>query len=467
MNQLANVAIKDITVGERYRKDYGNMNDLKESILAKGIIQPITVMKNLEGQGYLLAAGGRRLQAATELGLLEVPTIIREYTDELDLREVELFENLYREDMSWIEQNNLTARIHQLMISKYGEYDKGNPGGWSQSKTANLLDRSLGGVNRQLQMSKAIQMFPDLAKCETEDKAVRMFRKIKESVLVKSKVQEQRQAMSGNASGDELVTKFLKMADSNFRVGDVFEGLNQMVELNLSPPIALIEVDPPYGIDLQEKKKGDGSASLDRYEEIEIEAYPDFLNKLIQDITLVSPKNARMIFWFGPSWQRQVYDTIKKHGWSVDPIPAIWYKGSGQTNSPDMYLARTYEPFYICWRGEGIPIRQRGRANVFHYPPVPAAKKWHPTQRPVELMQEILRTFAWPSQIVMVPFLGSGATLLAAYREDMIGWGWELNKENKDKFMVMVEEDRRSYKPPLPVEKKDTEEADKKVTVNF
>ena len=41
----------------------------------------------------------------------------------------------------------------------------------------------------------------------------------------------------------------------------------------------------------------------------------------------------------------------------------------------------------------------------------------------------------------MIPFLGSGATLLACYREGMNGFGWELNKENKEPFLAAVEKD--------------------------
>ncbi|KKL22889.1 hypothetical protein LCGC14_2430840, partial [marine sediment metagenome] len=35
----------------------------------------------------------------------------------------------------------------------------------------------------------------------------------------------------------------------------------------------------------------------------------------------------------------------------------------------------------------------------------------------------------------------SGATLLAAYREGINGFGWELNEENKEPFLAAVEQD--------------------------
>ena len=56
-------------------------------------------------------------------------------------------------------------------------------------------------------------------------------------------------------------------------------------------------------------------------------------------------------------------------------------------------------------------------------------------------MQEIVRTFAYPGAVCMVPFLGSGVTLQAVYKEGMLGFGWDLDEKLKDKFLVTVAED--------------------------
>ncbi|MEK0325184.1 MAG: site-specific DNA-methyltransferase [Nitrosopumilus sp.] len=140
-----------------------------------------------------------------------------------------------------------------------------------------------------------------------------------------------------------------------------------------------------------------------------------------------------------------MYDVLTNVGFSVDKIPCIWTKPAGQSNSPELYLARCYEPFFVATKGDGIPIRQRGRSNIFQFPTVPAARKYHPTQRPVELMREILRTFSYPGSIILSPFLGSGATLRAIYAEGMMGWGWDLNGDNYEPFLAAVEKDIQDY----------------------
>ena len=81
--------------------DQGKMDELKESIKAHGIIQPIIVREST--QGYEVVAGERRLKAAKELGMKKIPVIIRQFNN-LKTFEVALVENIQREDLNPIEQ---------------------------------------------------------------------------------------------------------------------------------------------------------------------------------------------------------------------------------------------------------------------------------------------------------------------------------------------------------------------------
>ena len=194
-------------------------------------------------------------------------------------------------------------------------------------------------------------------------------------------------------------------AKTNYTVGYALSGMKQMIEDGLNTPIALVEVDPPYGIDLKDKKKGMVDTKLNKYEEIDSETYPLFLFNTAYCIYNCIPKDCRIIWWFGIEWYQEVYDVLTNVGFSVDKIPCIWTKPAGQSNSPELYLARCYEPFFVATKGDGIPIRQRGRSNIFQFPTVPAARKYHPTQRPVELMRGKLRTFSYPGSRILSPFL--------------------------------------------------------------
>lgn len=86
--------------------------ELMESIREHGIIQPL-IVRQRNGK-YELIAGERRWRAATELGLKEVPLIVREASDQ-DVLEMALIENLQREDLNPIEEAEAYHRLsHQF-----------------------------------------------------------------------------------------------------------------------------------------------------------------------------------------------------------------------------------------------------------------------------------------------------------------------------------------------------------------
>ena len=97
------------------RKDFSEESILKlaDSINQYGIIQPLTVRKN--GESYELVAGERRLRAAKELGLSDVPCIIISINDEKSA-EISIIENLLREDLNVFEQ----AEAIEALIDTYG-----------------------------------------------------------------------------------------------------------------------------------------------------------------------------------------------------------------------------------------------------------------------------------------------------------------------------------------------------------
>jgi len=90
----------------RQHFDAESLNELAESIRARGLLQPIIVRRDQEG-GYTLIAGERRLRAAEIAGIGLVPAIL---SDD-DLLEVALEENLQREDLTPIEEAEALAAL--------------------------------------------------------------------------------------------------------------------------------------------------------------------------------------------------------------------------------------------------------------------------------------------------------------------------------------------------------------------
>ena len=92
------------------RKEFARdaLQELIDSIREHGIIQPL-IVRQVDGRHELIA-GERRWRAAKELGLGEVPAIIRSSSD-LEVLELSLIENLQREDLNPIEEAQGYARL--------------------------------------------------------------------------------------------------------------------------------------------------------------------------------------------------------------------------------------------------------------------------------------------------------------------------------------------------------------------
>jgi len=92
------------------RKDRGDLEGLKESILAHGIIEPLVVRHNGSGHTYELIVGERRLSALNELiaeGFFSedvtVPVVLREMDDD-NAKQMMIVENMMRKDLTELEQ---------------------------------------------------------------------------------------------------------------------------------------------------------------------------------------------------------------------------------------------------------------------------------------------------------------------------------------------------------------------------
>ncbi|MCB9802404.1 ParB/RepB/Spo0J family partition protein [Candidatus Nomurabacteria bacterium] len=118
--------------------DREKLEELTESIKQHGIIQPLVVTK--EYDGYQLIAGERRLRAAKNLGLKEVPVIVREATDK-DKLELSIIENVQRHNLNPLEE----AESYQRLLEEFG---------LSREDIAKQVSKSPSGISNYLRLLK-------------------------------------------------------------------------------------------------------------------------------------------------------------------------------------------------------------------------------------------------------------------------------------------------------------------------
>jgi ParB family chromosome partitioning protein len=110
------------------------LEELADSIRARGVLQPIVVRRI--GTGYQIVAGERRWRAAQRAHLHEMPALLRDLSDSETL-EIAIIENIQRQDLNAIEE----AEAYQRLIDEYGHSQEalGKFVNKSRSHVANLL----------------------------------------------------------------------------------------------------------------------------------------------------------------------------------------------------------------------------------------------------------------------------------------------------------------------------------------
>ncbi len=129
------------------------LEELKNSIKERGIIQPLIVRKcDDQDNKYELIAGERRWQAAQSAGLHEVPVIIIE-ADNLKSLEFAIIENVQRKDLNSIDE----AESYKNLIENFG-YD--------QEKVSQFIGKSRSHISNSLRLLTLPEKIIDMIRNE-------------------------------------------------------------------------------------------------------------------------------------------------------------------------------------------------------------------------------------------------------------------------------------------------------------
>lgn len=427
--QVAIVSINDIEEGDRFREDYGDMESLVHSIKEKGLIQPLAVCV-LNDHKYQLLAGGRRFQALKHIGSEHVP--VRIYPDTLsplELRAIELEENIKRKDLDWSEEVKLCKEIHELEVALKGRKISTAPDapGHSLRDTAKLVNESPAGISKKLKVARAMQEFPDMGwdKCKSQSDAEKLLKKVTRHIVRDDLASTARAKYKGDSHKTAIANSYI--------IKDFFKADKDLPDGVFN----LVEIDPPYAIDLKNRKKSYG---YEGYNEVASDEYYNFMLKTLQICYKKMSSHSWLILWFAPEpWFETMYQCLIEARFETHRMCGIWNKRSGQTNIPSKRLANSYEMFFYATKGSP-DLAKPGRSNVFEYT-TSAHRKFHPTQRPVAMYEDVLTTFVEPNSRILVPFAGSGASLIAAGKQDMHPIGYDLTDQYKKEFEIWLGEE--------------------------
>lgn len=434
---------------------------------------------------------------------LNIPAVVHEQMDEGMLLLIEYDENRSREDLTVYEVAVLYQRMYSYWISKEGLKisTARDASGMSHRKLADMLDISQSTVSRFLTYYQMCSKFPELKNYKDATLLARQFDYLNKAQLQANKAADLevkisrvsdrvadkpnpdtllailQSGMTGNpgvlnilASGDtglqtansdeirkdELYKLKLKRLSNSYEVVAFDQdsppwetgSILAMQELEANS-VDFIDCDPPYGVALNEIYEKEYASTIDDYHDVMEGVYPAFLRHLIAELHRVLKPDRRMIFWFHTKYYQIVHQLLSEK-FSVVTAPVIWDKGSGPCRNVEYSRAQVYDLFFECSKGVSKLYRQ-GLPNILRYPRAQRNKSRipHPAEHPIELMEDIISTYMnpnWPVRKLLVPFLGSGNTILAAANLGVLAYGYDVSEVYRTDYLARLDNGGRLYK---------------------
>jgi site-specific DNA-methyltransferase (adenine-specific) len=437
------IAIKDIKINERIRKEYGDIEDLASSMSRLGQLQPIVL-----GTDNLLLAGGRRLAAAVHLGWPEIDATRLEGVDDIGSKEIELEENLKRKDLAWPEEVRALRALYDLKVAKYGAAVRGRPAraiadldldtteGYSLTDAASELERSLGSISMDIQLARGLDEFPQLEEEKNKSSAFKRFKRLKETQLRTEQARRTRlDDVTQTESEDNPSDSSDTVADSEDsgdaprirtasikKIGWKGKGLLYLADcrdvLRALPEGSAdcIITDPPFGLGLFKEGSTTSGQRLAEHAGAMYDDDPHKIMDMLDEVFMLASKvlkpDGHAYIFFHMTRYEEVFTMLRKHFGTCEESPIIWSKNTPGIGDPNTSWVYSYEPCF--WVNRGRHLVKPQAFNVLKYDTIPPGQKIHPTQKPAALLRHLVQASCVQNEVVLDPFAGSGSTLVGA-----------------------------------------------------
>jgi len=129
--------------------------------------------------------------------------------------------------------------------------------------------------------------------------------------------------------------------------------------------------------------------------------------------------------------QFELIEKAKKYGYKHF-IPLVFRKDySPQVLKANMRVVGNCEYAVLLYRDKLPKFRNEGRMvfNCMDWARDTSTPSVHPTQKPIQVIERLIRIFTDPGDVVVDPVAGSGVTLLAAEKMGRRGYGFEISRE--------------------------------------
>lgn len=412
--------ISSITIGDRERKDYGDLEELADSLEEYGLIQPIVV-----DQSNRLVAGGRRLEAAKLLNWENIDVVYKETLSDRHLKEMELEENLKRLDMSWQERACSIARIHKMKSTDAAiEGD-----GWSMRQTGALLNMPSAAIHNAVKVAQLIENDPQgpIATARNMFAAMQVIDQAKEKELV-AELARRTIAPAAIKVGAVVVDgqpakAIVTTENGEAPVVDLTTSLINADCLNFcrdlpESSIDCIITDPPYGIDLdmlEQQNPHGGMKNIDAVrDEHTVEGNEQLFKYMLPAFYRILKDRSFMVLWCDIMQWQLLYDLATSAGFKVQRWPLTWHKTHSCINQCAQYnFTKNTEIAMVCRKGNATLVKPASSSVIVASNDIEMKKLGHPFVKPGAVWEFIANHVSIQGETIFDPFAGVGSCPLS------------------------------------------------------
>jgi ParB family chromosome partitioning protein len=396
-NNFLTLPISDIVIENRYRKEFGDIEELANDINKTGLIVSITVKKDPITRKYILVDGQRRILAAQRLGWTEIDCYI------IDLKEIvfgEYSANTFRKDFVPSEAVRIKKAIEPYEKQKAIERElagKKPSGKIPQGKTRDIVAKQVGFGERTLKKAEEIVDAAD------QDSKYQIYVDEMDSgkpihkVHKKYKKDQKKEELKSIKTNIELPPESCKLFCNDFTKID-----SETIPDN---SIDLIFTDPPYG-----------------------EQYLYIYEDLARLAVRVLKPGGSLVFYSGHIILDEVFNIFSRHKidlkywWTL----AVKHNGAKQRVHTRSVFAE-WKP--LIWYSKGQKPTNILDTMFDHIESSSPDKSSHEWAQSQEEPEHIIRYLTVENQIVLDPMMGSGTTGIAALKLNRKFIGIEIDQE--------------------------------------
>ena len=382
---------------------------LEDNCLAEGIREKI-----ITWNGFII--DGHNRFEISERWDLDFETESKHFENEEAVKEWMILNQFGRRNLSNYQRSVLALELEDVFIKKAKERMlSGNP---SQTFDKGRADEKIGDVakvsHETIRKVKKIQeKAPEEVKAKLRTGEVSINAAYKEIKKEEKKAEYKEKVLEARVETD---------INDNIKKGDSLEILKSLKD----GCIDVVLTDPPYGINYVSNRSMYDNAITKRglLNDGKNEAF-NLLDKTCKILQSKTADNAHLYFFC--SWN--VFSDFEKiiSKYFTIKTPIVWDKGNKGSGDLDNDWGNQTEIIIYCVKGKKLVNTRRG--NVLNVSRLHTSKMVHPTQKPIELLKEILKVSVSAGDFIVDPFMGSGSTIKAANELNYKSLGIELDDE--------------------------------------